>query len=631
LIALGVTLLALVVMSVADTYSDSGWHLVLYPLLLLQLLLLAGQRLRHRARRVRFRLLFSYGLVGLLPPILVSFLCMVALYFLLAGVQMVAIRRAATERVESVAEWVRVSVPESRGALPPSLPHACRWLNGHLAFGTVGVAFAPASPGQDAALELYLPYPDDAILVVGIPLESDLFPAIERATGRRVSLLTLRRVTTESAAATPNLGLFLEDDLLTIRWLQGNQVRAEAGFRWRQVPIVSVSALRTLFPAAPDNLYLLAEDTFVSFVARLAAEQGIPIALICWVLGAVFLLAEALLLGIVMWVGDRVGRDTDRLEAAARRVAAGDFSVRVPARAQDQLGDLARSFNEMVQDLDLLLKQRTEAERVEGEIAACTTIQEGLLPPADARVAGLSIAAFSRPARNVGGDLYDYFELPGGRVALLVADVAGKGVSAALYMAELKGLVIAYADGERTPAEVARALHRALCRTLRAGAFITLAYVEIDPRSGHGQVIRAGHPAPMIAGPRSVHEVEADGVALGLSLIRDPVVRVGRFALREDECLLLFTDGLTEAIDAAGVEMADGSLLETTARAARETPGDPAALREQLLAALQSYPGRADDVTILIAARARATAPQAASGRVRSEPEVLPTAGVGES
>ncbi len=617
LVALGATLLLLLLVHFAGIPGISGWRAFLYPLLIFQLLLLAAQRLRRRARRVRFRLLFSYGLVGLLPPILISFLFVVALYFLLAGAQMVAVRRAAVERIESIAAWARIAVPESRSAPGAAFPYATRWLEGPVAAAAGRVAFVPAGPGSAAALDLYLPYPDGSTLVTTVPLESDLLPWVERVTGRRVSLLTVHPAT--SGAASPGLYLALHGDDLILRWMHGDQVRAEAVVRWRQLPVVSAGGLHSFFPAAPDGVFLLVEDTFVAFAARLGSEQGIPLALILWILGGAFLLAEVLLLGIVMWVGDRVGRDTDRLEAAARRVAGGDFSVRVPVRAQDQLGDLSRSFNEMVEDLDLLLKERAEAERVGGEIAACTTIQEGLLPAADGRVAGLAIAAFSRPARNVGGDLYDYFELPGGRVALLVADVAGKGVSAALYMAELKGLVIAYADGERTPGEVVGALHRALRRTLRAGTFITVAYVEIDPRSGRGQVIRAGHPSPLIAAPRGVREVDAEGVALGLALVRDPVVRVGHFTLQPDECLLLFTDGLTEATDARGVEMADGSLQQAAARAARRSPGDPAALREELLVALSSYPGRTDDVTILIAAREPAAGELARLGSAPAE------------
>lgn len=577
--------------------------LALALLLAVEITVLIVRLVRWRSQRVRFRLLVSYGLLGFVPPVLLSFLGMIGLYLTFAAVQMVAVRRAAENEIDAIGRWARAAVPAASDSLPAGKEVALRWVEVAPGDGRVHTVIL-RQEGEDR-LCVRLPYPPERVLEASVPLEEGFLAALESATGRRVSWIPMEEARKEgSGRRRPTFGLSFPADGMVIELLDGEQVRAEFKVRWRELPIVYLGELGALIPGVPSTGQVLIEDTIVSLIGRLGSEQDIPVRSILLGLLMAFVFAEIILVAVVMFVGDRIGRATDRLETAARRVAAGDFSVRVRVRARDQLGDLAHSFNEMVGDLAKLMKQNADAQRVEGEIVACATIQQGLLPPPDACLAGMTVAAYSRPARDVGGDLYDYFPLPNGKVALLVADVSGKGVTAALYMAELKGLLMAYADGRRAPADVIRALHAALGRTLRSGSFITMVYVEIDPQSGAGELIRAGHPNPLIAGPRGVREVAAEGTALGLSLIPDPVGTVGSFRIADDECLVLFTDGLTEATDAAGREMADGPLVAAAAAAAEENPGQPHAVRSRLLETLEAHPGHTDDVTVLVASRA---------------------------
>ncbi len=563
---------------------------------------------RWRAQRVRFRLMISYALLGVVPPVLLSFLAMISLYVFLAAQQMTAVRQAALTEIDAAQRLIRdLGAAHQPGApLPPVHGMSLGWIDGDLAPEGQPRVRVHEVPG--AAPELVLRVGIDArrAIEARAELESGLLERLSAATGREVSLVLLRGDASDAAEGDQetSVGVEFNERGLTLQSLSGEQVHAEVNLRWRELPILYVTNTHRLVGGPSDvSGLVLIEDSVSALAARLAEHQGLPIgAIVAGLLGA-FALAEALLIAFSMWVGHRVGRSTDRLEEAARRIAAGDFAVRLPAGSRDQLGALALSFNAMARDLDQLVSEKVEAQRIEGEIAACATIQEGLLPAPDAELDGLRLAAYSRPARDVGGDAYDYFSLPGGRVALVVADVSGKGVTAALYMAELKGLMMAMADGRRAPAEVVRAVDAALRRTIRRGSFVTLAYVEIDPASGRGELVRAGHPAPLLAGPRGVREIDAEGSALGLAMIPDPVQGVGRFSLAEDECLVLYTDGLAEATDRQGKEMAEGPLLRAATDAARAAPGRPRAMRARLLEELGSHPGRRDDVTVLVAAR----------------------------
>ncbi len=599
-------------------WGPSGAAPFLALLLAVEIVVYLVRLARRRSRRVHFRLMISYALLGLLPPVLLSFLGTISLYLFLSAQQVTALRQIVDAELEALARLSgEIAGGFEAGAPLPSLGGAkLRWVEGS---DEVPAREILADTAEEPTVVLRSPVAGGGVIEASLALDTGLLERVRRATGYRISPLSMTEA--GSSAAPDSAGsvfdLSFDKGGMTLQSVSGESVRAVVSLRWSEIPIVHVIGTNQLVagPSRGSAPIIIVEDTAVALAKRLAEQQGIPVLEIVLVFLAVFALVEVALIAFSMWVGHRVGKATDRLEDAARRIAGGDFSVRLPDRSRDQLGALARSFNEMAHDLDRLVAEKVGSERIEGEIAACATIQEGLLPPPDGVLGALEIAAYTRPARDVGGDSYDYFSLPGGRVALVVADVAGKGVTAALYMAELKGLLMALADGRRRPAEVVRALDGALRRTLRSGSFITLAYVEIDPATGEGELVRAGHPAPLLAGPEGVREIEAEGSALGLPVIVDSVERVGRFTLVPGECLVLYTDGLTEATDQDGNEMSDGPLMHAATEAATRAPGDPTAMRESLLGALEAHPGRPDDVTVLVAARTQDPPPNACPSR----------------
>src|SRR5262249_52171405 len=139
------------------------------------------------------------------------------------------------------------------------------------------------------------------------------------------------------------------------------------------------------------------------------------------------------------------------LFVGTERVRQADFTHKISVKTDDQLGELAESFNSMTASIEDLLRQAAEKKRLEEELRIAHEIQMSLLPQGPLRVPGLSVTALCVPAREVGGDYYDFLTLDEDRLALLIADVSGKGTSAALYMAELKGLVLSLSRTYTSP------------------------------------------------------------------------------------------------------------------------------------------------------------------------------------
>ena len=332
------------------------------------------------------------------------------------------------------------------------------------------------------------------------------------------------------------------------------------------------------------------------------------------VVGALFFILEA----VAFWGGLSLARSitgaVDELASGTEHVRRGDFSHRLAVTSHDQLGELADSFNVMTGSIEDLLHQKAEKERLEQELRIARQIQMSLLPQGPLRVDGLSITAHCEPAREVGGDYYDYFPLGGHRVGIIIADVAGKGTSAALYMAELKGLMLSLSQLHASPRELLMVANRIIAHHLDARSFITMTYAVIDMRSRTLTYARAGHcPLMYLQGPRARGEwpgtrkveVQApDGLVLGLkiddgkrfdSLLEEKTIRLG-----VGDLVLLFTDGITEAMNASGEPFGE-ERLAALIQEHGDLPFEE--LRERILREIHAFVGATsqhDDMTLVL-------------------------------
>jgi len=338
------------------------------------------------------------------------------------------------------------------------------------------------------------------------------------------------------------------------------------------------------------------------------ARVGSQLANWVWLLAALSI-AVLLLDASGVWMCVRFGRDIastiDALSGAARQIAGGNFAWRAPVRSKGQLGDLIGNFNEMAIALERLHKEEDAKLRIESELQVARSVQEYLYPLAVPSISGASVSGLTVPARTIGGDLYDFFDLGDERVGILCADVSGKGIPAALMMANLQAVARANL-GERiecpatTPAHFVEILNRQLAGRFGDNRYATLFWAEYDSRTGLLTYINAGHPSPILVHPnREIERLESNGIPIGMFANTRYFARV--LHLLPGSRLVIFSDGLTDAQNASEEEFGDEQLVEFCKELA---PGiDAEGVRDRVMQAVAEWSHGAeqfDDTTIVV-------------------------------
>ncbi|MDX1546909.1 MAG: GAF domain-containing SpoIIE family protein phosphatase [Rhodothermales bacterium] len=264
---------------------------------------------------------------------------------------------------------------------------------------------------------------------------------------------------------------------------------------------------------------------------------------------------------------------------------------------QRLLSIIAAQSAQLVENVRLR-EQELALRRMRREMRLAHEIQTSLLPSTPPEVAGYAFAGVSRPAQSVGGDFFDYLPLPDGRLGLCVADVSGKGLPAALLMATVQATLRGLAAVTPDAGEVLARTNALLRPRLRRGSFVTLFYGILDAETHRLSVANAGHNRPLRCTPAGQAEpIEHGGPALGL--LPDARYTEAVLTLAPGETVLIFSDGVTEAMNATHEQFGDeqlARLLTTHADSA------PAALIEHVTAAVHRHAGGAppsDDLTLL--------------------------------
>ena len=615
--------------------------------LLVRILALLQRRLLWRVRR---RLVLSYVLIGFVPIVLI------VSFFLLAGVLMLgtvnsslvqlslegvvedAAGLAATTAgdLRGLADPVDVSavlerrvrgvegqyplasiavVPGAEGAPLPAAAGSWRhadppefpaWLaqevRGIVMTGTPGRRAAVAraaevieAAGHVVAVVADLPISDDVVARVqassGIELTdaagatavdgAEGGDAVRAAEDERVPLGT------GSRPAASVGGLTWVSDLSLLDWSTGEQRRGTVNFRF--------------YPATFYNQVVRGGDfNFASFFL-----------LVLTAIGVMFLTIEAVALVMGFALAKSITGAVHELFTGTERVRQGDFSHRIQVETRDQLGELAGSFNAMTGSIAGLLQQAEEKRRLEEELRIARDIQMSLLPAAPVTTPGLAVTAMCRPAREVGGDYYDFMPLGEHRLGVLVADVSGKGTSAAFYVAELKGLILSLSQIYRSPKRLLVEVNRILSATLLDNrTFITMIYAVVDLEARTVTYVRAGH-TPLIyvpaegAAPGCAQVLIPDGLVVGLHLEGivekfDQLLEERTLLIGAGDLFVLYTDGITDAMneesDLFGEERLS-HLLEEHAQLPSEE------LRDRILGDVEAFVGGAeqhDDMTLVL-------------------------------
>jgi serine phosphatase RsbU (regulator of sigma subunit) len=307
-------------------------------------------------------------------------------------------------------------------------------------------------------------------------------------------------------------------------------------------------------------------------------------------------LVTALFLGLVLSLA--FVRPVRRIDHVLARIARGDFTQRVQVLNRDEFGTLSRNLNDTSERLaslygDLqkkvdeqveeLKREALQRERIEQELRVAHDIQLAFLPKQLPHLPGWQVEAHYQPARAVGGDFYDFIDLPDGRLGIVVGDVSDKGVPAALVMCATRSMLRGAAQRLDSPGEVLAVVNELLYRDIPANMFVTCLYAILDTESGRLVYANAGHNLPYLRTDGGVAELRATGMPLGC--MPGMTYEEKSVTLAPGGSVLFHSDGLVEAHDTD-----------------RQMFGFP-----RLMGLVERHPGGAQLIDLLVAELARFT------------------------
>ncbi|MBV8072748.1 MAG: PP2C family protein-serine/threonine phosphatase [Acidobacteriaceae bacterium] len=304
----------------------------------------------------------------------------------------------------------------------------------------------------------------------------------------------------------------------------------------------------------------------------------------------------------------RNSRDKERLAPHLivwHEIETDEFARRAISAALDGVETESAAETALAQEVARLTaaigRETAQRERLNRELEIAREVQEHLFPQRLPSVAGIDYCGLCRPAREVGGDYYDFLELPDGRLGFAIGDVSGKGVGAALMMASLEASLRALASVIDHPAELMDRVNRQVLQASAANRYATLFYAQYDPVSRRLSYVNAGHNPPVVlrnsGGSYQVLRLEAGGPVIGLWPHR---YEQGLFSHELGDLVVLFTDGVSESMNARLEEWGEDRLIEF----AKASHGLPAldSVR-QILAGAEAFAAGApqhDDMTLVV-------------------------------
>jgi HAMP domain-containing protein len=277
----------------------------------------------------------------------------------------------------------------------------------------------------------------------------------------------------------------------------------------------------------------------------------------------------AALMALFMIVG--LSRAVNRLSRATDAVRRGDFSVRIPAKRRDQIGELQRTWNEMAGNLEMLVAASAQKELLEKELALARDLQNSLIPSNLPSGEGVEFATLFEPSAAIGGDYFDVLRLSEREIAVIIADVSGHGLSTGLRMAMLKAALLILIEQTRQPEEILRRLDAVVRSNAEGRCFVTATLAMFDLREGRLTLTNAGHPPTYLVRGGRVQEILLPSSPLG-GLGHSYARR--ELTLTRGDVVVWLSDGVFEETNAAGEPFGYDRI--ETALAAAAKPAAPA-------------------------------------------------------
>jgi serine phosphatase RsbU (regulator of sigma subunit) len=456
--------------------------------------------------------------------------------------------------------WVRlVSTWRMPGAFPlEKLELPGNWRQGP----TTGVVHVGGHAWQAALIQ------QGSLLSVGFfPLDAQALESLGGTLGTGIRLVAVKGQQNLIHFALNQVGLRLdagEQELVRTADFPG----ADHGLLERIFQVGLARVGTTNFPLdTPDEELLVQVEALPGriFPAVVNDEHTLVFPYVLLLALQLVVLLPVLLTGIwIAWLLNwRITRSIDELRHGTDELARGNLELRLPEQTGDELGVLARSFNEMSRRVRENIRQLAAQERLERELSIARSIQQGLLPGKAPEDPHLEIASTCRMAHEVGGDYYDFRRTHKGELALALGDVSGKGVAAALVMSNLQASWRSLLDQGLEPDGLNARLNDQLAESTADDIFVTFVQGMFRP---HVDGLRfrysnAGHNPPLLVREGHIRRLDSGGLALGM--FGGATYQTEELSLRPGDQLVFYTDGLTEAMSLAEEEFGQGRLEET--------------------------------------------------------------------
>lgn len=318
----------------------------------------------------------------------------------------------------------------------------------------------------------------------------------------------------------------------------------------------------------------------------------------------VLLLGIFLAIAIGIFISARITEPLRMLTEGTRSIAKGDLGHQVKVRGNDEIAELAGSFNKMATDLKAYMEElkRTtaEKERLMRELEIAKGIQESFLPQSVPTIGKFDIAVISLAARVVGGDFYDFIPIDENKWGIAVADVSGKGIPASLFMALSRTVLRASTRGKDSIRAAIEKANSLIMEDNRMNMFVTLFYAILDSKKSILRYVNAGHNPAVFSGKKGKDVVllEAQGVPLGLVEklnMKETVVKV-----KKGDVIALYTDGIVEAVNDKREQFQIERLLDTISKNRSLSSKEIIAkIQEELKSFVGDQP-QFDDITLMV-------------------------------
>ncbi len=474
-----------------------------------------------------------------------------------------------------------------------------------------GLIQEPAKEGESLSLISLRTIPDrkePRVVVLRVPVTSAFLSTIAPDLG----VIQLNLMENYEGTAPPSVLYSSGDKQYQVvkRIIASNRALQDPMF-WFDSPVNVVSRLDAVF-VGKDGAVDLARPLLAVSNARPSllhsriftslGELRSSYVIFFVLVGIVFLLIEAIAWTTGIVLTRRITRAVADLYEATQFVKRGDFSHRIQVERMDQLGVLADSFNDMTSSISALIEEQNKRQRLENEISIAREVQNQLFPSTLPSVPGVEIEAICKAARSVSGDYYDFIQLSPTQVAIAIADISGKGISAALLMASLQAALrsqtLTEGSESLSTAELVARLNKHLVRNTGDDRFATFFIAVYDSATRTLRYTNAGHLPSFLICDGSSHLLDKGGMVLGV--LEDYAYEQGVLEVAPNSLLIGYSDGLVEPENVYGEEFGIARLREA---AIRVQNAKPLMVAESLMAAAEEWAGtpeQADDMTVIV-------------------------------